>query len=162
MTHELSSLPYAYDTLEPYIDARTMEIHHDKHHAAYVNNLNTALSKHSELEGKSLDELIADLNNVPADIRNAVRNNGGGHWNHTFFWNVMGKNEGDQPKGNLAEAIQKDFGSFVGENCGYAVYEGTEVEVANTMQQYVPYCIFKMHPVAYESQVNEIIKGLTG
>jgi Fe-Mn family superoxide dismutase len=112
MVHELSALPYAYDELEPYIDARTMEIHHDKHHAAYINNLNAALAKHPELESKSLDALIAKLNNLPEDIRTAVRNNGGGHWNHTFFWNVMGKNDGSGPKGVLANAIQKNFGSF--------------------------------------------------
>ena len=112
MVHELLELPYAYDALEPYIDARTMEIHHGKHHAAYVNNLNTALAKHPELDTKSLDELIANLNSVPEDIRTAVRNNGGGHWNHTFFWNVMGNNGGNQPKGDLASAISKDFGSF--------------------------------------------------
>ena len=112
MAHELSALHYAYDALEPYIDARTMEIHHDKHHAAYVNNLNAAIAKHSELEGKSLDDLITKLNDVPEDIRAAVRNNGGGHWNHTFFWNVMGKDGGDQPAGDLANAIQTDFGSF--------------------------------------------------
>ncbi len=112
MAHELSALTYAYDALEPYIDTRTMEIHHDKHHAAYVNNLNTALAKHSDLETKSLDELVKNLNSVPEDIRMAVRNNGGGHWNHSFFWNVMGKNGGSKPKGNLANAITKDFGSF--------------------------------------------------
>lgn len=112
MAHELSALPYAYDALEPYIDARTMEIHHDKHHAAYVNNLNTATAKHPGLETKSLDELIKNLNNVPEDIRTAVRNNGGGHWNHSFFWNVMSQNGGDKPKGNLADAINRDFGSF--------------------------------------------------
>ena len=112
MTHELSALPYAYDALEPYIDARTMEIHHGKHHAAYVNNLNAALEKHPELESKSLDDLIKNLHNVPEDIRTAVRNNGGGHWNHTFFWNVMGKSSDKRPKGDLAEAINKNFGSF--------------------------------------------------
>jgi Fe-Mn family superoxide dismutase len=111
MAHELSALPYAYDELEPYIDARTMEIHHDKHHAAYVNNLNSALAKHPELEGKSLDDLISNTNNIPEDIRTAVRNNGGGHWNHTFFWNVMGTG-GGQPNGDLANVIKMDFGSF--------------------------------------------------
>ena len=112
MAYELSALPYAYDALEPYIDAQTMEIHHGKHHAAYVSNLNAALAKHPELESKSLDDLIKNLKSVPEDIRTAVRNNGGGHWNHTFFWNVMGKHSDAQPKGNLADAIKKDFGSF--------------------------------------------------
>ena len=112
MAYELSALPYAYDALEPYIDAQTMEIHHGKHHAAYVSNLNAALAKHPELESKSLDDLIKNLKSVPEDIRTAVRNNGGGHWNHTFFWNVMGKHSDAQPKGDLADAIKKDFGSF--------------------------------------------------
>ena len=112
MAHELLTLPYAYDALEPYIDARTMEIHHDKHHAAYVNNLNAAIAKYPDLETKSIDELIKNLNNIPKDIQTAVRNNGGGHWNHSFFWNVMGKHGGDKPKGDLAVAINKDFGSF--------------------------------------------------
>jgi len=112
MAHELSALPYAFDALEPYIDARTMEIHHDKHHAAYVNKLNGALDKHSDLSGKSIDDLVKNINGLPEDIRTAVRNNGGGHWNHTFFWNVLGKNGGNKPDGDLAQAIQKDFGSF--------------------------------------------------
>ena len=112
MAYELSALPYAYDALEPYIDAQTMEIHHGKHHAAYVSNLNAALAKHPELESKSLDDLIKNLKSIPEDIRTAVRNNGGGHWNHTFFWNVMGKHSDAQPKGDLADAIKKDFGSF--------------------------------------------------
>ncbi|MCA9910831.1 MAG: superoxide dismutase, partial [Anaerolineae bacterium] len=89
MAHTLPDLPYAKDALEPNIDAMTMEIHHDRHHAAYVNNLNVALAKHPELEGKSLDDLLSNLADVPEDIRTAVRNNGGGHWNHSLFWQVM-------------------------------------------------------------------------
>ena len=112
MAHTIPNLPYAFDALEPHIDARTMEIHHDKHHAAYVNNLNAALAKHSGLDKKSMDDLLTNLKSVPEDIRTAVRNNGGGHWNHSFFWKIMSKNGGGQPKGNLAHAIQKDFGSF--------------------------------------------------
>jgi Fe-Mn family superoxide dismutase len=112
MAHELPALPYAFDALEPYIDARTMEIHHDKHHAAYVNKLNAALDKHPDFASKSLEDVIKNLNSIPEDIRTAVRNNGGGHWNHTFFWNVMGKTGDDKPKGDLADAIKKDFGSF--------------------------------------------------
>ncbi|MEI6082547.1 MAG: superoxide dismutase [Verrucomicrobiota bacterium] len=112
MSYTLPPLPYAFDALEPHIDARTMEIHHDKHHAAYVNNLNNALKDHSELAAKPVNELIADLSAVPEAIRPAVRNNGGGHSNHTFFWEIMGPGKGGAPVGKLAEAITKAFGSF--------------------------------------------------
>ncbi|MCL4250079.1 MAG: superoxide dismutase [Anaerolineae bacterium] len=112
MAHTLPDLPYAKDALEPNIDAMTMEIHHDRHHAAYVNNLNAALAKHPELEGKSLDDLLGNLADVPEDIRTAVRNNGGGHWNHTLFWQVMSPNGGGAPSGALAAAINTAFGSF--------------------------------------------------
>lgn len=104
---ELAPLPYAFDALEPHIDARTMEIHHGKHHQAYVTNLNNAV-KGTEAEGKSLEELIANISKYPMP----VRNNGGGHWNHTFFWNIMGPNGGGAPTGALADAIQSTFGSF--------------------------------------------------
>ena len=104
---ELSPLPYKYDALEPYIDARTMEIHHDKHHAAYVANLNKAVEG-TEMEKLSLEELIKNISKYPV----AVRNNGGGHFNHTFFWNIMGPNKGGQPSGDLLNAINADFGSF--------------------------------------------------
>ena len=112
MSHSLPALPYPANSLEPFIDEQTMLIHHGKHHAAYVNNLNAALEKHPDLQGKSLEALIGDLNAVPADIRAVVRNNGGGHWNHAFFWTLLKKNEGAQPSGALAAAIQKAFGSF--------------------------------------------------
>ncbi len=112
MAFELPKLPYAYDALEPYIDAQTMTIHHDKHHAAYVTNLNAAVEKHPELSGKSLEALLGDLNAVPEDIRTAVRNNGGGAWNHDMFWQIMGPNAGGQPKGDLAKAIDSAFKSF--------------------------------------------------
>jgi Fe-Mn family superoxide dismutase len=112
MSYTLPPLPYAFDALEPHIDARTMEIHHDKHHAAYVNNLNAALKDHPELASKPVNELIADLSAVPEAIRPAVRNNGGGHSNHTFFWEIMGPGKGGAPVGKLAEAITKAFGSF--------------------------------------------------
>jgi Fe-Mn family superoxide dismutase len=112
MSYTLPSLPYAFTALEPHIDARTMEIHHDKHHAAYVNNLNNALKDHPELAAKPVNELIADLSAVPEAIRPAVRNNGGGHSNHTFFWEIMGPSKGGAPVGKLAEAITKAFGSF--------------------------------------------------
>jgi Fe-Mn family superoxide dismutase len=109
----LPPLPYANDALEPHIDAKTMEIHHDKHHAAYVNNLNAALEKHPEFQaGGDVDALMRRLNEVPEDIRGAVRNNGGGHSNHTFFWQVIGPGGGGQPGGALAQAIDKAFGSF--------------------------------------------------
>ena len=112
MTFELPSLPYAYGALEPSIDAMTMEIHHGKHHNAYVSNLNAALEKHPELAGKSLDELVTDLAGVPEDIRTAVRNNGGGHFNHSLFWTVMSPDGGGKPGGALAAAIGESFGDF--------------------------------------------------
>jgi Fe-Mn family superoxide dismutase len=112
MTFELPSLPYAYGALEPSIDAMTMEIHHSKHHNAYVSNLNTALEKYPELTGKSLEELVSDLASVPEDIRTAVRNNGGGHFNHSLFWTVMSPDGGGQPSGTLATAIGAAFGNF--------------------------------------------------
>ena len=112
MSYTLPPLPYPFDALEPHIDARTMEIHHDKHHAAYINNLNNALKDHPELAAKPVNELIADLSAVPEAIRPAVRNNGGGHSNHTFFWEIMGPGKGGAPVGKLAEAITKAFGSF--------------------------------------------------
>lgn len=112
MAFELPSLPYAYDALEPYIDAQTMEIHYTKHHNGYVTKLNAALEKHSNLAGKSLEDLVGNLNSVPEDIRTAVRNNGGGHYNHSIFWRVMSPNGGGEPKGDLAKAISEAFGSF--------------------------------------------------
>jgi Fe-Mn family superoxide dismutase len=112
MSFELHSLPYAYNALEPNIDAMTMEIHHSKHHNAYVNNLNAALEKHPELEGKSLADLVSALDSVPQDIRPAVRNNGGGHFNHSLFWTVMSPNGGGEPEGDLANAIGEAFGDF--------------------------------------------------
>jgi superoxide dismutase, Fe-Mn family len=112
MAFELPKLPYAVDALEPYIDAQTMTIHHDKHHQAYVTNLNAAIEKHPELAGKSLEDLLKDLNAIPEDIRTAVRNNGGGTWNHDMFWQIMGPNAGGTPKGELAKSLESTFGSF--------------------------------------------------
>ena len=112
MLHKLPDLPYDNNALEPYIDATTMGIHHGKHHAAYVNNLNAALEGHPELQDKTALELIMDLDAVPEDIRAAVRNNGGGHVNHTLFWTVMGPKCGGEPSGALAEKIDEAFGSF--------------------------------------------------
>ena len=112
MAFTLPPLPYAYDALEPYIDARTMEIHHTKHHQAYVNNLNAAIEKAPELAGKSLDDLMRGINSVPESVRAAVRNNGGGHWNHTMFWEIMSAGKGGEPAGKLADAIKGAFGDF--------------------------------------------------
>ncbi len=111
MAYTLPPLPYALDALEPHIDARTMEIHHGKHHAAYVNNANAALGKYPELEAKSAEELIADLANVPAEVRTALRNNAGGHVNHSLFWKILGTGS-KGPTGGLAAAIDSSFGSF--------------------------------------------------
>ncbi len=112
MAFEVPPLPYAYDALEPHIDEQTMHLHHDKHHQAYVTNLNAAIEKHPELSGKSPEELLKDLNSVPEDIKAAVRNNGGGHVNHTMFWEIMGPGGGGQPTGRLAEAITSTFGNL--------------------------------------------------
>jgi superoxide dismutase, Fe-Mn family len=112
MAHELPPLPYPKEALEPHIDAQTMEIHHSKHHAAYVNNLNKALAGKGDLEKKTVQELISNLSAVPEDIRNVVRNNGGGHANHTMFWKLMGPNGTAKPSGKLAEDINAAFGSF--------------------------------------------------
>lgn len=112
VAHVLPPLPYASDALEPYIDKMTMEIHHDKHHGGYVNNLNKALEGHSDLQALSVDQLMAKLNQVPEAIRTAVRNNGGGHWNHSLFWKIMKKGGGGEPSGALADAIKSSFGSF--------------------------------------------------
>ncbi len=112
MAFTVPPLPYSFDALEPYIDAKTMEIHHDKHHGAYVNNLNKALEGHAELQSKSIDDLLKNLDAVPESIRSTVRNNGGGHWNHALFWTLMKKGGGGEPKGDLATAIASSFGSF--------------------------------------------------
>ena len=112
MPHTLPPLPYPTTALEPHIDAQTMEIHHGKHHAAYVNNLNAALEKAPELANKSLEELLKNLNAVPEAVRTAVRNNGGGHWNHTLFWQSMTPKGGGAPSGKLADAINAAFGDF--------------------------------------------------
>jgi Fe-Mn family superoxide dismutase len=112
MAFTLPALPYDFAALEPSIDALTMQIHHDKHHAAYVNNLNGALEKAPELQSKSLDDLLKNLDAVPESIRTTVRNNGGGHWNHTMFWEIMSPKGGGEPTGKLADAIKSAFGDF--------------------------------------------------
>jgi superoxide dismutase, Fe-Mn family len=149
MAFELKPLPYAYDALEPTIDAQTMTIHHDKHHAAYVNNLNAALEKHPELSGKSLEALLSDLNAVPEDIRTAVKNHGGGTWNHDMFWVIMAPKAGGEPTGELAKAIEVAFGSFAnfkaefekaamgrfGSGWAWLVKKGSELKIVSTANQ---------------------------
>ncbi|MVO99785.1 superoxide dismutase [Paenibacillus lutrae] len=112
MAHQLPALPYPNNALEPHIDATTMEIHHDRHHNTYVTNLNAALEGHAELQSKSLEDLISDLNSLPESIRTAVRNNGGGHANHSLFWETIGPNAGGAPTGSLAQAIDSELGGF--------------------------------------------------
>jgi Fe-Mn family superoxide dismutase len=112
MAHTLPPLPFEYTALEPHIDEQTMRIHHDKHHAAYVNNLNAALEPHADLQAKSLEQLLAGLDAIPEAIRAAVRNNGGGHHNHTLFWELMTPGGAKEPEGKLADAITKTFGGF--------------------------------------------------
>lgn len=114
MPYQLPKLPYGYDALEPHIDARTMEIHYTKHHQTYINNVNAALEKYPALAEKSVEDLISDLSAIPEDIRTAVRNNGGGHANHSLFWTIMGPKSGGEPKGELADAIKSAFGGFDG------------------------------------------------
>jgi superoxide dismutase, Fe-Mn family len=112
MAYELPPLSYPFNALEPHIDAKTMEIHHDKHHQAYITNANNALKDHPDLAAKPVNELIANLSQVPESIRNVVRNNAGGHSNHSFFWKILGPNAGGTPKGKLADAINSTFGGF--------------------------------------------------
>lgn len=112
MACTLPDLPYGYDALEPYIDVETMHLHHDKHHKTYVTNLNAAIEKYPELAEQSVEELVSNLNELPEDIRTAVRNNGGGHANHSFFWKIMAPNAGGEPTGAIKEAIDDAFGSF--------------------------------------------------
>lgn len=152
MPHVLPNLPYGYDALEPHIDARTMEIHHSKHHAGYVAKLNGALEKHPDLQGKSVEELIADIASVPDGIRTAVRNNGGGHANHSLFWTLMGPNGGGTPGGNLGDAINSAFRDFdtckqqfsdaaatrFGSGWAWLVVDGGKVAVTSTPNQDSP------------------------
>lgn len=149
MAHELPALPYAKEALEPHIDALTMEIHHGRHHKAYVDNLNKAIAGNAALEAKSLEALISDLASVPDAIRGPVRNNGGGHWNHSFFWKLMGPNRGGTPTGDLAAAINAAFGSFdefkakfeaaglgrFGSGWAWLVVNGGKLEIASTPNQ---------------------------
>ncbi len=143
MAFEVPPLPYPFNALEPHIDAQTMEIHHDRHHAAYVNNVNGALEKHPELGQKSIEQLLGDLGSVPEDVRTVVRNNGGGHYNHSIFWTLMAPNAGGDPSGNVADAINQAFGDFAtfkdtlskaaigqfGSGWGWAYLSGGELQV---------------------------------
>ncbi len=149
MAFSLPNLPYAFNALEPHIDARTMEIHHDKHHQGYVNNLNKAIEKHPELADKSVEDLLKDLNSIPEDIRTAVRNNGGGHFNHSMFWQIMSPKGGGEPSGDLAKAINTAFGDFAsfkdkfsstaagqfGSGWGWLVKSGSGLAVVSTPNQ---------------------------
>jgi Fe-Mn family superoxide dismutase len=149
---EVPALPYAFDALEPHIDARTMEIHHDKHHAAYVTNLNKALDGHADLQSRSVDDLLRGIDSVPESIRTAVRNHGGGHANHSLFWQVMGPGAGGRPGGELAAAIDRDLGGFdafkekltaaaagqFGSGWGWLVASGGKLEVINRPNQDSP------------------------
>lgn len=112
MSYETPALPYPYDALAPHIDARTFEFHHDKHHVAYTTNLNKALEAHPAIAAKPIEQVLREISSVPAEIRQAVINNGGGHYHHTFFWNSMGPHKGGQPKGRIADEIKKAFGGF--------------------------------------------------
>lgn len=151
--YELPDLPYSFDALEPHIDARTMEIHHDKHHAAYVANLNKAIEGKADLESKDVADLLRGIDDVPEAIRTAVRNHGGGHANHSLFWTIMAPNGGGAPSGDLADAINRDFGSFeamqeklngaagarFGSGWGWLVVDGDTLEVTSSANQDSPY-----------------------
>ena len=161
MAHTLPPLPYAANALEPHIDAQTMEIHHGKHHNAYVTNLNAALEKAPELADKSLDDLLRNLNSVPEAVRTAVRNNGGGHWNHSQFWKTMGPNGGGGPTGKLADAINAAFGDFekfkeafnaagvgrFGSGWVWLVNEGGKLAITSTPNQDNPLMDGKAPPI---------------
>jgi Fe-Mn family superoxide dismutase len=152
MAFQLVPLPYAYDALEPYIDTMTMQIHHDKHHAAYVNNLNAAIDKHPEMSGKSVEELLSNLNAVPEDIRTAVRNHGGGTLNHNIYWEIMAPKAGGEPGGKLAQALNNAFGSFAnfrtefdksagarfGSGWAWLVKKGDQLSIVSTANQDSP------------------------
>ena len=149
MAHSLPALPYDHAALEPHIDTTTMQIHHGKHHQAYVTNLNAALDKHPELHEKSLDDLVKGIATVPEDIRTAVRNNGGGHWNHAMFWTLMAPNAGGAPTGDVASGIDAAFGSFdkfkelfqaagmgrFGSGWAWLIDSGGKLEIASTPNQ---------------------------
>jgi Fe-Mn family superoxide dismutase len=152
MAYELPKLPYPYNALEPHIDARTMEIHHTKHHNAYVSNVNSAIQHKADLEKKSIEELIRNLETVPEEIRTTVRNNGGGHANHSLFWQLMGPGKGGQPKGDLLAAINSSFGGFdkfkeafakaglgrFGSGWAWLILDGSKLAITSTPNQDSP------------------------
>ena len=152
MAYELAPLPYDSAALEPHIDAETMKLHHDKHHQAYVNNLNGAIEKHPDLGKHTAEELLRNLNSVPEDIRTTVRNNGGGHVNHTMFWAIMKPGGGGEPTGKIAEQIRKDFGDFAafkkqfnettakqfGSGWGWLIWDGGKLAITTTPNQDSP------------------------
>jgi superoxide dismutase, Fe-Mn family len=149
LAYELPPLPYDYSALEPHIDTETMKLHHDKHHQAYITNLNAAIEKHPDLSKHIPEDLIRNLSNIPEDIRTAVRNNGGGHVNHTMFWAIMKPKGGGEPTGAIGEQIKKDFSSFedfkkqfnettakqFGSGWGWLVYEGNKLKIVTTANQ---------------------------
>jgi superoxide dismutase, Fe-Mn family len=162
----LPDLPYDFNALEPHIDEQTMRIHHGKHHAAYVTNLNAAVEKAPELEGRSLEALISDLNAVPDAVRGPVRNNGGGHWNHTFFWQIMGPNAGGEPSGALGQAVTSAFGDFAkfreqfkaaavgrfGSGWAWLIRDGGKLSITSTPNQ--------DNPLMEGKQAGDVILGL--
>jgi len=149
LAYELPSLPYDYAALEPHIDAQTMHLHHDKHHQGYVNNLNAAIEKHPDLGKHTAEDLLRNLNNVPEDIRTTVRNNGGGHVNHSMFWSIMKPGGGGEPTGKIAEQIRKDFGDFAsfkkqfnettakqfGSGWGWVIWDNGKLAITTTANQ---------------------------
>lgn len=152
MAYTLPELPYAYDALEPHIDEATMKLHHDKHHATYVEKTNGAVEKHPELQDKTIEELVADLASVPEDVRGVIRNNGGGHANHAFFWETLSPNGGGEPTGALKDAVNETFGSFekfkeefkaastgqFGSGWGWLVVNNGKLEITSTPNQDSP------------------------
>jgi Fe-Mn family superoxide dismutase len=152
LAHEVPPLPYDYAALEPYIDETTMHLHHDKHHQAYVTNLNAAIEKHPELANRPAEDLLRKLDSVPEDVRTTVRNNGGGHVNHTMFWQIMKPKGGGEPTGKIADQIKKDFGSFedfkkqfneatakqFGSGWGWLIYDGGKLKIITTANQDSP------------------------
>ncbi|OQO70909.1 superoxide dismutase [Enterococcus villorum] len=152
MTYTLPDLPYAFDALEPYIDEETMHLHHDKHHNTYVTNLNAAIEKYPELGEKTVEDLVSDMDAIPTDIKTAVRNNGGGHANHSFFWKIMAPNAGGEPTGEIKEAIDEVFGDFAtfkeefkkaaagrfGSGWAWLVLDGGKLAITSTANQDSP------------------------
>ena len=149
MAHELPPLPYDYNALEPHIDEATMKLHHDKHHQAYITKLNDAIAKHPDLEKHSAEDLLKNLQSLPEDVRGVIRNHGGGHVNHTMFWQIMKPSGGGEPTGKIGEQIKKDFGSFAdfkktfnektaaqfGSGWGWLVWNGSKLDIVTTPNQ---------------------------